>query len=59
MEPMFIPLPIVEEFVFKVLSRAGVPGDDAKIVTDVLIQADRFGFDSHGVNRLNPFILIG
>lgn len=57
MEPMFIPLPIVEEFVFKVLSRAGVPADDAKIVTDVLIQADRFGFDSHGVNRLKPIYL--
>ena len=47
----------MEEFMVKVLANAGVPTDDAKIIADVLIQADKLGFDSHGVNRLKPIYL--
>ena len=48
---------IVGQFMTKVLQRAGVPEDDARIVADVLITADKLGFDSHGVNRLKPIYL--
>jgi L-2-hydroxycarboxylate dehydrogenase (NAD+) len=48
---------IVEDFVCGVLQQAGVPGGDARIVADALVQADKFGFDSHGVNRLKPVYL--
>ena len=41
----------------KVMGRTGIPEKDAKIVSDVLIQADKFGFDSHGVNRFKPIYL--
>lgn len=41
----------------KVLVKAGIPENDSKIVTDVLVQADKLGFDSHGVNRLKPIYL--
>ena len=41
----------------RVLVNAGIPSEDAEIVGDVLIQADKFGFDSHGVNRLKPIYL--
>jgi L-2-hydroxycarboxylate dehydrogenase (NAD+) len=39
------------------MKKAGIPEDDAKIVCDVLIQADKLGFDSHGVNRLKTIYL--
>ena len=40
-----------------VMVKAGIPEKDAKIVGDVLIQADKLGFDSHGVNRLKSIYL--
>src|SRR5664279_1854909 len=40
-----------------VMVKAGIPEKDAKIVSDVLIQADKLGFDSHGVNRLKTIYL--
>jgi LDH2 family malate/lactate/ureidoglycolate dehydrogenase len=36
---------------------AGIPEEDAKIIGDVLLKADKLGFDSHGVNRLKPIYL--
>jgi LDH2 family malate/lactate/ureidoglycolate dehydrogenase len=47
----------VEDFLVNVLAKAGIPSEDAAIVTDVLIHADKFGFDSHGVNRLKNIYL--
>ena len=41
----------------RVMGRAGIAENDAKIVSDVLLQADKFGFDSHGVNRFKPIYL--
>ena len=41
----------------KVMGKAGIPENDARIVSDVLLQADKFGFDSHGVNRFKPIYL--
>ncbi len=40
-----------------VMVKAGIPEKDAKIIGDVLIQADKLGFDSHGVNRLKSIYL--
>lgn len=57
MTQKFIPFQVMEEFMVRVLEKSGVPIADAKIITDVLIQADKFGFDSHGVNRLKPIYL--
>ena len=48
---------LVGKFLVDVLEKAGIPGEDAKIVGDVLLQADKFGFDSHGVNRLKNIYL--
>lgn len=41
----------------KVMTRVGIPEGDARIVADVLIQADKLGFDSHGVNRFKSVYL--
>ncbi|MDD2635171.1 MAG: Ldh family oxidoreductase [Bacteroidales bacterium] len=39
------------------LLAAGVPDDDAEIVAEVLLEADKLGIDSHGINRLKPIYL--
>lgn len=57
MAQTFIPFDLVEEFLVKTMVKAGIPEADAKIVTDVLVQADKYGFDSHGVNRLKSIYL--
>lgn len=44
----------LNKFMLDVLMGVGVPEEDAKIVADVLITADRFGIDSHGIGRLKP-----
>jgi len=53
----FIPFEVLEKFMEKVMVKAGIPESDARIVGDVLIQADKLGFDSHGVNRLKSIYL--
>jgi L-2-hydroxycarboxylate dehydrogenase (NAD+) len=56
-EEKFIPFDVVEKFMVDVMVKAGIPSDDAKIIADVLVKADKLGFDSHGVNRLKPIYL--
>ncbi len=53
----FIPFMVIENFMVNVMVKAGIPETDARIIGDVLIQADKFGFDSHGVNRLKSVYL--
>jgi len=53
----FIPFEVIEKFMTGILAKAGIPNEDAMIVVDVLLQADKLGFDSHGVNRLKPIYL--
>lgn len=57
MEQKFIPFDLLEKFILNVMSKAGIPVEDAQIVADVLLQADKLGFDSHGVNRLKNIYL--
>jgi LDH2 family malate/lactate/ureidoglycolate dehydrogenase len=52
-----VPFAVLERFMVDILIKAGIPEADARIVCDVLIQADRLGFDSHGVNRLKSIYL--
>jgi LDH2 family malate/lactate/ureidoglycolate dehydrogenase len=53
----FIPFEVLEKFMLEVMLKAGIPEEDAKIIGDVLLQADKLGFDSHGVNRFKPIYL--
>jgi len=57
MEKKYIPFDVIEKFSVEVMVKAGIPREDAKIVGDVLLQADKFGIDSHGVNRLKSIYL--
>lgn len=47
----------LSRFMEKALEAAGVPTDQAALVADVLITADKLGIDSHGINRLKPIYL--
>jgi len=42
----------LREFTINVFRKFGVPTEDAKIVTDILITADQRGIGSHGLQRL-------
>ncbi len=53
----WIDWPTLERFVREVFEGYGVPPGDAEICTDVLLEADRRGIESHGVNRLKPIYL--
>jgi LDH2 family malate/lactate/ureidoglycolate dehydrogenase len=48
---------LMESFVNEVFVKYGVPEEDAKICTDVLLESDRRGIESHGVNRFKPIYL--
>jgi LDH2 family malate/lactate/ureidoglycolate dehydrogenase len=48
---------LMESFVSEVFKKYGVPEEDAKICTDVLLESDRRGIESHGVNRFKPIYL--
>ena len=54
-EEVYIPVHVVESFMMDVFERLGVPREDARICTDVLIAADLRGIESHGVGRLKYY----
>lgn len=47
----------MESFMRTVFCRYGIPEEDARICTDVLLESDRRGIESHGVNRFKPIYL--
>ena len=47
----------ITEFVIESFVGYGVPREDAKICADVLLEADKQGIESHGVNRFKPVYL--
>lgn len=48
---------LIEHFMVDVFKAYGVPEADAKICTDVLLESDRRGIESHGCNRFKPIYL--
>ena len=47
----------ISDFMIRVFEAYGVPKADAEICTDVLLEADRRGVESHGCNRFKPIYL--
>ena len=45
---------LIEDFIKNAFIKLGVPEDEAEICTDVLIESDRRGIESHGCNRFKP-----
>lgn len=48
---------LIHDFMVDAFVGYGVPCDDAEICTDVLLEADRQGIESHGCNRFKPIYL--
>ncbi len=48
---------VLNSFMIDALKGYGVPEDDAKICADVLLESDRRGIESHGVNRFKPIYI--
>jgi len=53
----YIPWELISKFMVDVFKAYGVPEEDAKICTDVLLESDRRGIESHGCNRFKPIYL--
>lgn len=53
----FVPWELMSQFMTDVFQAYGVPEEDAKICTDVLLESDRRGIESHGCNRFKPIYL--
>jgi L-2-hydroxycarboxylate dehydrogenase (NAD+) len=50
-----VPAKPLKDFCVQVFQKLGVPEEDARITTDVLVTADLRGIDSHGVARLRRY----
>jgi len=55
-EEIRIPPQKLNSFCTEALVKLGVPTEDARIVADVLVQADLRGIDSHGVARMSRYV---
>ncbi len=53
----FISWELAEEFMVAVFEKYGVPEEDARICVDVLLESDRRGIESHGLNRFKPIYI--
>lgn len=54
---VWVDFKLLESFMKDTLMAYKVPEKDADIITDVLIESDKRGIDSHGIGRLKPIYL--
>ena len=57
MPKMIVDWNTITNFCTDAFMKYGVPEEDAKICTDVLLESDRRGIESHGCNRFKPIYL--
>lgn len=50
----WVPWKTVESFIYDTFRKLDVPEEDARICTDVILESDRRGIESHGCNRFKP-----
>ena len=53
----YVPWQLVDDFMAAVFIKLGVPEDDARLCSDVLLESDRRGIESHGCNRFKPIYI--
>ncbi len=56
-EKVTVPWTLLHDFMVDAFRGYGVPEKDAEICTDVLLESDRRGIESHGCNRFKPIYL--
>ena len=52
-----VPWEMINAFVTDAFAGLGVPKDEAAVCADVLLESDRRGIESHGVNRFKPIYI--
>ncbi len=57
MPNVFVDWKTIIAFVTDAFVATGVPREDAEICADVLVESDRRGIESHGVNRFKPIYI--
>lgn len=57
MGKVICPWNLITDFVTDAFVGYGVPREDAKICTDVLLESDKRGIESHGCNRFKPIYI--
>ena len=53
----FISWQLADDFMTAVFEKVGVPEADARLCSDVLLESDRRGIESHGCNRFKPIYI--
>lgn len=53
----YLPWQLVDDFMTAVFVKMGVPEEDARLCSDVLLESDRRGIESHGCNRFKPIYI--
>ena len=48
---------LMDDFMTACFVKCGVPEDDARLCSDVLLESDRRGIESHGCNRFKPIYI--
>src|SRR5688572_25858045 len=46
----------LKDFTYKIFTKIGCPEDQSALATDVLLNADLRGIDSHGIARLSGYV---
>ena len=57
MGKVICPWNLITDFVTEAFVGYGVPREDAEICTDVLLESDKRGIESHGCNRFKPIYI--
>ena len=50
----YLPWRLADDFMTAVFIKLGLPEKDARLCSDVLLESDRRGIESHGCNRFKP-----
>lgn len=50
----FVPWQLADDFMTAAFVKLGLPEDEARLCSDVLLESDRRGIESHGCNRFKP-----
>ncbi len=53
----YVPFKVINDFMVEAFIKIGLPKEDAIICADVLIESDKRGIDSHGVNRFKSIYI--
>jgi LDH2 family malate/lactate/ureidoglycolate dehydrogenase len=56
-ERTYVTWDFIEKFMVEAFMKVGIPKADAYVCADVLMESDRRGIESHGVNRFKPIYI--